>query len=49
MISKKIIEMMGGEVGFHSEVGKGSNFWIEMSTMNPISEGGLEGAKQLHS
>ncbi len=31
MISKKIVEMLGGELGFHSELDKGSVFWVEMS------------------
>jgi signal transduction histidine kinase len=37
MISKKIVEMMGGELGFYSEEGKGSVFWVEMSIVNDIA------------
>jgi PAS domain S-box-containing protein len=29
-ISKRLVELMGGRIGFNSELGKGSVFWIEI-------------------
>jgi PAS domain S-box-containing protein len=30
LITKRLAELMGGHVGFHSEVGAGSCFWVEL-------------------
>ena len=32
VISRRIVEMMGGEMGVETELGKGSTFWIELPT-----------------
>ncbi len=38
-LSKKMIELMGGKIGFESTEGKGSTFWIEIQTAaQPIDD-----------
>ena len=32
VITKKLVELMGGSIGFESKEGKGSSFWIEFDT-----------------
>lgn len=41
-ITKKLIENMGGEIGFHSEPGKGSEFWVILPTKIPSKKSYLE-------
>ncbi len=37
VVSKRLMELMGGNIGAHSTVGVGSDFWIELNLADPHS------------
>jgi PAS domain S-box-containing protein len=45
VVTKRLVEEMGGRIGFESEIGKGSTFWIEL----PLSQNAKTTDKNLTS
>ena len=39
-LCKQFIELMGGSIGYESEVGRGSDFWVELPTASDIAAAG---------
>jgi PAS domain S-box-containing protein len=46
-IVKRLIELMGGEVGVHSELGKGSTFWFDLP-LEPLEPSGRSAQLRLY-
>ena len=45
-ISKQLAELMGGEIGVHSQLGAGSEFWCTVEMGKPVRPGPADGPDQ---